>query len=86
MDDARFSGAVKSASAVCIKMANGTELCRQFSSIYPVVLVPSVYFIDSANGVDVEIVGGEGRTIQELEKAVEKALAAIDKRKARHFL
>jgi len=30
---------------VCISVENGTSTCLQFSSIYPVILVPSVYFI-----------------------------------------
>jgi len=30
---------------VCISVENGTNTCMQFSSIYPVILVPSVYFI-----------------------------------------
>ena len=32
-------------SMVCISVENGTPTCMQFSSIYPVILVPSVYFI-----------------------------------------
>jgi len=43
---------------VCISVENGTSTCMQFSSIYPVILVPSVYFIDSSTGVDLEITGG----------------------------
>ena len=32
-------------SMVCIRLENGTPTCSQFSAIYPVILVPSVYFI-----------------------------------------
>ena len=32
---------------VCIKVENGSTTCRQFAAIYPVILVPSVYFIGS---------------------------------------
>lgn len=45
-------------SMVCIRLENGTPTCSQFSAIYPVILVPSVYFIDSSTGVDIEITGG----------------------------
>jgi len=37
---------------------NGSATCSQFSAIYPVILVPSVFFIDSSTGVDLEITGG----------------------------
>jgi len=40
---------------VCIKVETGSTACNQFSQIYPVIIVPSVFFIDSATGVDLEI-------------------------------
>ena len=32
-------------SMVCIKVENGSSTCQQFAAIYPVILVPSIYFI-----------------------------------------
>ena len=32
-------------SMVCIRVENGSNTCKQFASIYPVILVPSIYFI-----------------------------------------
>lgn len=46
-------------NSIAIKVKNGTEICRQFSQIYPVVLIPSIYFIDSSTGVDLEVTGGQ---------------------------
>lgn len=45
-------------SMVCIEVNAGSNTCAQFSAIYPVMVVPSVYFIDSTTGVDLEITGG----------------------------
>merc|ERR1719422_1913814 len=45
-------------SMVCIEVSAGSTTCAQFSAIYPVMVVPSVYFIDSTTGVDLEITGG----------------------------
>merc|ERR1719187_3084210 len=59
---------------VCIKVENGTSTCNQFSQIYPVILIPSVFFIDSATGVDLEITGGVV-TKDSLKTSVEKALS-----------
>lgn len=44
--------------AVCIKVENGSQTCSQFSQLYPVVLVPSIYFIDSQTAVNIETTGG----------------------------
>ena len=30
---------------VCIKVENGSSTCKQFAAIYPVVIIPSIYFI-----------------------------------------
>jgi len=59
---------------VCISVENGTNTCMQFSSIYPVILVPSVYFIDSSTGVDLEITGGI-ISKESLMSSITKALA-----------
>jgi len=49
-------------SMVCIQVDAGSTTCAQFAAIYPVLVVPSVYFIDSATGVDLEITGGRVTT------------------------
>ena len=33
------------ASMVCIRLETGSSTCSQFAAIYPVIIVPSVYFI-----------------------------------------
>ena len=38
-------------SMVCIKVENGSTTCKQFAAIYPVILIPSVYFIGSQTAV-----------------------------------
>lgn len=43
---------------VAIKLENGTEPANQFSQIYPVVLLPSLYFISGSTGMPLEILGG----------------------------
>jgi len=66
---------------VCISVENGTNTCLQFSSIYPVILVPSVYFIDSNTGVDLEITGGivtKETLISSINKALAKVGEAVD--------
>jgi len=66
---------------VCISVENGTNTCLQFSSIYPVILVPSVYFIDSNTGVDLEITGGivtKETLMSSINKALSKVGEAID--------
>ncbi|XP_059079325.1 UBX domain-containing protein 4-like isoform X2 [Tigriopus californicus] len=45
-------------TCVCIRLKNGSPLAEQFAQIYPVVLVPSIFFINSANGMDLEVTGG----------------------------
>ena len=35
----------KFAEMVCIRLENGTPTCGQFAAIYPVILIPSIYFI-----------------------------------------
>jgi len=46
-------------SMVCIKVENGSTTCKQFAAIYPVILIPSIYFIDSTTGLDLEVTGGK---------------------------
>jgi hypothetical protein len=44
----------------------------QFSQLYPVVLVPSIYFIDARSGVDIEVTGGP-ITKEQLVGSIDKA-------------
>ena len=60
-------------NSVAIKLTNGTEACNQFAQIYPVVLIPSIYFIDSATGVDLEVTGGLV-TEERLQMSIQKVL------------
>jgi len=60
-------------SCVAIKIKNGSESFKQFSQIYPVLLVPSLYFIDSASGVDLEV------TAVNAEVTLDRLMASLDK-------
>ncbi|CAG2116541.1 unnamed protein product, partial [Medioppia subpectinata] len=42
---------------IAIKLEAQSDNCNLFSQIYPVIVIPSTYFIDS-NGVAIEIIGG----------------------------
>ena len=58
--------------AVCIKVQNGTQPCNQFSALYPVILVPSIYFINSQNGQNIETTGGQAdkdKVVTSIDKA-----------------
>ena len=55
-----------SAELISIRIENGCERCEQFSQLYPVVIVPSVYFIDAVTGIDVEILSGIGVDAQKV--------------------
>jgi len=73
LNEADISSKLKKANAVCIKIQNGTESCTQFSQIYPVILVPSIYFIDSQSGTNIETTGGSAEK-DNLLQSIEKAL------------
>jgi len=73
LNEADISSKLKKANAVCIKIQNGTESCTQFSQIYPVILVPSIYFIDSQSGTNIETTGGSAEK-DKLLQSIEKAL------------
>ena len=63
--------------SVCIKVENGSATCNQFSQIYPVFLVPSVYYINSLTGVNLEATGGDDVSQAKLEACLEKAMKSI---------
>jgi len=60
---------------VCIKIEQGTTTFSQFSQIYPVLMVPSIYYINSATGVDIEVTvttGDVQSVLAGLDRAVDK--------------
>jgi len=77
LEDEEISGQFD--DMVSIKVQNGTTACNQFSQIYPVIIVPSVYFIDSATGVDLEIaaVTSKESLAASVNKAVTKNTAIV---------
>merc|ERR1712083_918198 len=74
LNDAEISTKLKKPNAICIKVQNGSQSCTQFSQIYPVILIPSIYFIDSQSGVNIETTGGtvdKEKIIESINKALE---------------
>lgn len=72
LEQSEVSSRLQRPKAVCIKVQNGGQACTQFSQIYPVILVPSIYFIDSESGVNIEVTGGnvtKEKIIQSIDKA-----------------
>lgn len=57
---------------VCVEVESGSTTCSQFAAIYPVMVVPAVYFIDSTSGVDLEITGGQ-ITVESLLASIQRA-------------
>jgi hypothetical protein len=74
LDSAEVSAAA--ASAVAIRLENGGTACAQFAQLYPIVLVPSVYLINSATGVDLDVTGGDV-TAEQMIARIEKAKAEM---------
>jgi len=67
----------KFSNMICIRLENGTPTCSQFAAIYPVILIPSIYFIDSSTGVDIEITGGV-ITKESLSTSFEKVKKSVE--------
>ena len=78
MNDDEVTSLLTKDNCVALKLKYEGEACKQFSALYPVVLVPSVYFIDSSNGVDVEVTGGQKMTKERLLESIKKALAVAN--------
>ena len=74
LDDTDVTSHLTPDNCVALKLKYESEGCKQFAALYPVVLVPSIYFIDSSNGVDVEVTGGQKMTKERLLESVRKAL------------
>ncbi len=80
LDDASVGGVLRSSGAVAVRVEAGSQLCRQFSAVYPVVTVPALYFIDASDGVNVEVAGGD-KTTQQLADSAAKALNMVRDKK-----
>ncbi|KAK7092782.1 UBX domain-containing protein 4-like [Littorina saxatilis] len=57
-EDAEVSEMCKRDATVAIKIQGNSESCTFFSQIYPVVIIPSAYFIGN-NGTPLEVIGGK---------------------------
>lgn len=57
LDEAVVSEVVTPDNVVALKLESGSESFHQFSVFYPVLILPSVYFIGD-NGTPLEVVGG----------------------------
>ena len=57
LDSAPVEAALTPDNAVALKLESGTDAFAQFSVFYPVLILPSVYFIGD-NGIPLEVVGG----------------------------
>lgn len=67
----------ESVSAVCqncvaVKIQSPSDMCQHFSQIYPVVVVPSTFFI-GLNGVPIEVIAGN-LPPEDFQKKVEEVL------------
>uniref|UniRef100_A0A1E1X506 UBX domain-containing protein 4 n=1 Tax=Amblyomma aureolatum TaxID=187763 RepID=A0A1E1X506_9ACAR len=56
-EDAAVASKLQGSKCVAIKLRAGSEPCQQFSQIYPVVVVPSSFFI-GCNGIPLEVIAG----------------------------
>jgi len=74
IDDPEINSKLQKPNAICIKLQNSTQACNQFSALYPVILVPSMYFINSQDGKNIETTGGsvtKENIIESINKAFE---------------
>ncbi|XP_076055910.1 UBX domain-containing protein 4 isoform X2 [Oratosquilla oratoria] len=58
LESQAVSSTLNSDKFVAMKIENGTETAKQFSQIYPLVVIPSIYFISGETGVPLEVLGG----------------------------
>ncbi|XP_078661061.1 UBX domain-containing protein 4-like isoform X1 [Branchiostoma floridae x Branchiostoma belcheri] len=66
-EDAEVERVCQEAGFIGMKLTANSEACVQFSQIYPVVCIPSTFFIGD-NGVPLEVVGGSLPVNQFLER------------------
>jgi len=63
-------------NCVSIKVGYNDEARKQFEQFYPILIVPSIYFIESTTGVNLEVTAGEA----DLEKILASLRKAIGSR------
>jgi len=80
LDEEGISGPLKATGAVAIKIDGSSDLCKHFSALYPVLVIPALYLIDAADGLSLEVCAGSDRTTEAVAEAVAKALAVKEKR------
>lgn len=73
-ENADVSSKLQGAQCVAIRLKAGSEPCQQFSQIYPVVVVPSSFFI-GCNGIPLEVIAGSVGP-QELLERIESVVQA----------
>lgn len=78
-DDEQVSKSLEDCGAVAIRILNTSEECKFFSQIYPVVCVPSTFFIGEA-GVPLEVTGGH-MSPDEFKKKIELVLKTHESQK-----
>jgi len=59
---------MSSNNCVAIRLEANSQSGRQFSQIYPVMCVPSVFFINGSNGIPLEVCGGSLSPAQLVDK------------------
>jgi len=67
LEDEAVTEALPPEKAVALKLESGTDSFHQFSVFYPVLILPSVYFIGD-NGTPLEVVGGHQDAVAFLER------------------
>uniref|UniRef100_A0A8C5NHH4 UBX domain-containing protein 4 n=1 Tax=Gouania willdenowi TaxID=441366 RepID=A0A8C5NHH4_GOUWI len=77
-EDARVSAAAQS-SCVAIKVDTKSDTCLQFSQIYPVVCVPSSFFIGES-GIPLEVIAGSVSP-EELMKRIQHVNQKLEERR-----
>ncbi|KAG7160708.1 UBX domain-containing protein 4-like [Homarus americanus] len=72
-----ISSSLGSDNFVAIQLENGTEGAKQFSQIYPLVLVPSLFFISGQTGIPLEVLGGP-LTVENLQQKLNKLVPGLE--------
>ncbi|XP_023220420.1 UBX domain-containing protein 4-like isoform X1 [Centruroides sculpturatus] len=66
-DDQSVSQRLNDNECIAVKIQANSEACKQFSQIYPVVIIPSSFFIGN-NGIPLEVIAGNLSPEQFLSK------------------
>jgi len=67
-------------NCVSIKVGYNDEARKQFEQFYPILIVPSIYFIESTTGVNLEVTAGEAdqdKLLASLRKANEARSSSV---------